>query len=199
MPEIRQPQRKSSIEKKNKIIDKGFEIMCENGFYNTNAVDIAKYAGVSTGIIYQYFNDKKDIFMQGIKKYYESITFPLLNVIENEDISKDNLRDIVNNIIDAFTLNHKISARAHKELNAMECLDEDIEKMFLSQEIFITDKIVEILRKNNFNVNNLKEKVHLIYGILDKYAHEVVYHKHSGYDYDVMKSEVVSAVINILK
>ena len=52
MGEIRNPIKKSSIEKKNKILEKGFTLMCEKGYHNVNSVDIAKYAGVSTGIIY---------------------------------------------------------------------------------------------------------------------------------------------------
>ena len=69
MPDIRMPTQKRSIEKRNKIIEKGFELMCEKGFYNTTTTDIAEYAGVSIGIIYQYFNDKKDIFLEGVKNY----------------------------------------------------------------------------------------------------------------------------------
>ena len=55
MSEIRIPTQKRSIEKKDKIVEKGFELMCENGYFNTSTNDTAKYAGVSTGIIYQYF------------------------------------------------------------------------------------------------------------------------------------------------
>ena len=51
--EIRKPIQKRSIEKKEKIIKSGFELICKKGFYNTNTAEIAKYAGVSTGIIYQ--------------------------------------------------------------------------------------------------------------------------------------------------
>ena len=47
------PTQKRSIEKRNKIIAKGFELMCEKGYYNTSTPDIAESAGVSTGIIYQ--------------------------------------------------------------------------------------------------------------------------------------------------
>lgn len=55
------PTQKMSIEKINKIIEKGY--------YNTSTPDIAESAEVSIGIIYQYFNDKKDIFIEGIKQY----------------------------------------------------------------------------------------------------------------------------------
>ena len=60
------PTQKRSIEKRNRIIEKGFKLMCEQGYYNTTMPDIAKYADVSVGIIYQYFNDNKDIFIEGV-------------------------------------------------------------------------------------------------------------------------------------
>ena len=40
MSEIRIPTQKRSIEKRNKIIEKGFELMCNNGYYNTNTNEI---------------------------------------------------------------------------------------------------------------------------------------------------------------
>ena len=65
--EIRKPIQKRSIEKKGKIIESGFELICEKGYYNTNTAEIAKNAGVSTGIVYQYFKDKHDIFIEALK------------------------------------------------------------------------------------------------------------------------------------
>ena len=39
----------------------GHILFCEKGYYRTNTAEIAKAAGVSTGIVYSYFHDKKDI------------------------------------------------------------------------------------------------------------------------------------------
>ena len=44
MKTVRTPKQKRSVEKKLKIIEKGFELMCDNGYYKTNTNDIAKYA-----------------------------------------------------------------------------------------------------------------------------------------------------------
>ncbi len=41
-----------SLEKEEKIIKAGFDLMCKKGYYNTNTVEIAKFAGVSTWIVY---------------------------------------------------------------------------------------------------------------------------------------------------
>ncbi|MCQ2969734.1 MAG: TetR/AcrR family transcriptional regulator, partial [Clostridium sp.] len=73
MAEVRMPTQKRGIEKRNKIIEAGFKVICDKGYYNITTNDIAQEAGVSVGIIYQYFNDKKEIFIEGIKNYSKSI------------------------------------------------------------------------------------------------------------------------------
>ena len=40
--EIREPIQKRSIEKKEKIIEAGFELICKKGYYNTNTAEIAR-------------------------------------------------------------------------------------------------------------------------------------------------------------
>ena len=37
---IREPKQKRAIEKKEKIIDAGFKLICKNGYYNTNTAEI---------------------------------------------------------------------------------------------------------------------------------------------------------------
>lgn len=78
--EIREPVQKRSIEKKERIINAGFDLICQKGYYNTNTAEIAKAAGVSTGIIYQYFKDKHDILLAGIERYASDIFYPMLNI-----------------------------------------------------------------------------------------------------------------------
>ena len=103
--EIREPVQKRSIEKKEKIIESGFELICKKGYYNTNTAEIAKNAGVSTGIVYQYFKDKHDIFIEALKKFADNIFYPMLN-IPLKDFDKNNLNMIVRKMIDNFIQNH---------------------------------------------------------------------------------------------
>ncbi len=198
MPEIRVPTQKRSIEKRNKILENGFNLMCENGYFNTSTPDIAKAAGVSTGIIYQYFKDKKDIFIEGVKNYAESIMFPMIDILENENIKIDNLDNVIKSMINIFIQNHTISKKAHEELMAMSHLDEDVSDIFKNSEIKMTEKIVKILENNNIYLKNAKEKIHIIVGIIDNFCHEIVYHKHSSINYEVMQNEVINLIKNII-
>ncbi len=198
MGEIREPIKKSSIAKKEKIIKKGFELMCEKGYHNVNCVSIAKYAGVSTGIIYQYFTDKRDIFIEGIKNYADNIMFPMINIIDNTTIDKNNLKEILSRMIDSFIKTHTIKKEAHDELMGMSYLDETISDIFNNSEMIMTEKISNILINSGFKKDNMEEKVHISIGIIDNYCHEVVYHKHESLNYDAMKEEILNIIVNIL-
>ena len=137
--EIRKPIQKRSIEKKEKIIESGFELICEKGYYNTNTAEIAKNAGVSTGIVYQYFKDKHDIFIEALKKYADNIFYPMLNIpVSNFD--KNNLSEIIRKMIDSFIQNHKLSQSAHEEIMAMAHLDKDVAFYFHKREMEMTEK-----------------------------------------------------------
>ena len=77
-------------------------------------------------------------------------------------------------------------------------LDADISAVFNKSEIELTDKISNILVESGFSSQNIREKVHVIIGIVDNYCHEVVYHKHDSIDYDVMKKVIINTIKGLL-
>ena len=199
MSEVRMPTQKRSIEKRDRIIKMGFELMCNQGYYATNTADIAKYANVSTGIIYQYFNDKREIFIEGARRYSDEIMFPIFMLIdENEKLPVD-LKSFFKKIIETNKKQHTSSKRAHQEISALEHLDEDVGAIFKNSEITFSDKLYHLFINNGFCEEGLKEKMHLIVNWIDNLAHEEVYHKHSNLDYIVMEEIVIEAILNILK
>ncbi len=197
MSDTRMPTQKRSIEKRNRIIEKGFELMCEKGFHNVSTPDIAEAANVSTGIIYQYFNDKKDIFIEGVKNYANNIMFPDIPILENIKIT--DTKSILRNMIDAYIKKHTISKKSHEELMAMSHLDDDVAAIFKNSEFELTNKIVQVLKDNNIEIKNPVEKIHISIGIVENLCHEIVYHKHSKIDYDVMTDEVIDTIVKLLK
>ena len=171
----------------------------KKGYYNTNTLEIANYAGVSTGIIYQYFTDKKDIFIEGVKNYSNNIMYPMLDVLENETIDINRLDKIIERLINKFIKNHTISKKAHEELMAMSHLESEIAEIFTKNELAMTKKIDTILKRNNIYTNNSIEKIHIVIGIVDNLCHEIVYHHHDEINYGVMKNEVIKLILYILK
>ena len=195
--EVREPVQKRSIETKDKIIEAGFDLICNDGYYKTNTSKIAKKAGVSTGIVYQYFKDKKDILLSGLDKYADDIFFPMLNM-SNIKFDKNNFADIMKDMIAKYIGNHKLSKTAHEEITAMTHSDKDIAYFFYKREMDMTHKIVSTLAENGFNIANINEKVHIVIGLIDNLCHEIVYHKHEELDYNIMTNVVIAEIVNIL-
>ena len=195
--EIREPKQMRSIETKEKIIEAGFELICNDGYYKTNTSKIAKKAGVSTGIVYQYFKNKKDILLSGLDKYADDIFYPMLNM-SNIKFDKNNFADIMKGMITKYIGNHKLSKTAHEEITAMTHSDKDIAYFFHKREMDMTKKIASALTENGFNIANINEKVHIVIGLIDNLCHEIVYHKHEELDYDIMTNVVINEILNIL-
>ena len=51
MNDTRIPVQKRSIEKRKRILEAGFQLFCEKGYYKTNTIEIARHAKVSTGTV----------------------------------------------------------------------------------------------------------------------------------------------------
>ena len=193
---MRNPKQERAILKKEKIIDAGFKLICENGYYNINTATIAKEAGVSTGIVYQYFNDKHDILIEGLKKYGNDIFFPMLKN-NNLNFKFYNFEKLLENMIENYINNHKISKIAHEEIMAMVHSDKEIAEFYYKNEIEMTNKIKRLLIYNNFKDNNLEEKTHIMINLIDDLCHEVIYHKHYDMNYDIMKKLVIETIIKL--
>ena len=195
---IREPIQKRSIEKKQKIIKSGFDLICQKGYYNTNTAEIAKAAGVSTGIVYQYFKDKHDILLEGIKLYAGDIIYPVANNFPT-DVSPDNLKTVLKEVINKFIENHKLSQVAHEEIMSMTHSDKEIADFYREREMYTTKTISNILIKNGFDKTNLDERVHISINLIDDLCHEIVYHRHNELNYDIMINLVLDTIVNLLK
>lgn len=190
----REPQQKRSIEKKNKIIETGFRLMCDNGYHQTTTADIAKAAGVSTGIIYSYFKDKHDIFVAGLELYAGQMLVPLYG----QFTLPLNVRESLEIVIDALIKSHQMFFNAHREIEALVMMDEETAHIMYELEIRTTRDLEAFLRKAGFPPENLLEKTHVIYNMIESLCHEITFHNHEGIDCGQMRAIVVEAVLTIL-
>ncbi len=195
---IREPKQQRAIEKKEKIVKVGFDLICENGYYNTNTAEIAKEAEVSTGIVYQYFKDKYDILIEGLEKYGDDIFFPMLKT-KDVKFDKKDFDKLLKQMINHYISNHKVSNVAHEEIMSMVHSDKRVANYYYKRELETTNFLKEILLNNNFKNDNLYEKIHIMMGLIDNLCHEVTYHKHDNMNYDIMTNLVIENIKNLFK
>ena len=193
MGEVREPKKINSIDKKKRIIEAGLKIFGEKGYYNTNTAEIAKVAGVSTGIVYSYFKDKNDIFLQSINLYFDNISSKIVNFMRSETNFKD-LENSIKSLINVFIDSHKENFTAHEEMIALCHLNKEVHNEFMKNEIFITDEFVKYLKNFDLIDDNLNEKAHLAYNLIENICHEFVYHKHSSLNNEFLINETIKTI-----
>ncbi len=196
--EIREPQQERSKQKKDAIIKAAYKVFSDVGYYNTNTADIAKVAGVSTGIVYGYFKDKRDILFYVIKIYIDDIKTPITEYLDSLTAPID-IDELAKSLVLLTTKLHHINANLHNILHSLADTHNDINEEFMELEKTITELGTQKLIDLGFKNENLTEKVHLIMDIVQSYAHEYLYDKHDYIDYGHMSELVCSSIANILK
>lgn len=196
--EIRQPRQARSIEKKNKIAKAGFKLFCEKGFYHTNTNEIAKEAGVSTGIVYHYFKDKKAIFLAAIDQMGPKFD---VEMIKNLNLSKNRkeLETFLSDIIDKDIQFHTIFKAAHEEFLAMSHSDPDVAEYMRNFKAKGLSSIADCLPSLGFNISNPREKVDIAYHMIDQYCDAVVLNRCDAVNYDDMKKLIIETILNFIE
>ena len=193
---IRTPHQKRSIDKKNRIIEAGYELFARDGYFNTNTAQIAKHAGVSTGIVYGYFRDKRDILLEVLSIYIDRVFTPVMDIFENLQAPLD-FEPLLGTIIDETVSIHKNNDAIHEALHSLSSTDEAVSNKFLELEKDMTMNIVDTLKSIGYAPVDIYERVHLAMETIQSYAHECVYDLHDYIDYDKMRAGVIKMLLHL--
>ena len=131
MPEAEQktriPQQKRSIETRNRILVAAKDQFAKDGFYGTNAKEIAAAAGVSVGSFYSYFKDKKAVFMEIFREHIEE---KVVRILSEHRFDSDHRKESVHRLIKAMLDAHDPYPEFHREAMAMRYSDPEVEAVF---------------------------------------------------------------------
>lgn len=195
--EIREPKQKRSIEKKQSIIRTSYKLFSDKGYYKTNTAEIAQEAGVSTGIVYSYFQDKKDILLEVVKLYIsllEEQFQPLLCA----PINKEHMPVVIKEFIDISISSHTMNVEAHDEFLALSLLEKDIFALFSDFENSVLSKLSILLAGAGFSRVHLLEKLRICYGIVERVCHDFIQRKQTQEELDTAKSLAVHVIVALL-
>ena len=186
--EVREPKQERSIEKKNKIVQAGYELFSQVGYYNTNTAQIAKKAGVSTGIVYGYFKDKRvNTAFAPVLDYIDSLSAPV------------DFRSIAAHVLDGAIEIHKSNANIHEALHSMSHSDEAVSNKFIALEDEITLAISDKFKSLGVAKSNLTERIHFAMDIVQSFSHEFVYDHHTYIDYAAMRKIVEDTIVSLFE
>ncbi len=194
---IREPKQKRSIEKKQKIIMSSYRLFSDKGYYKTNTAEIAQDAGVSTGIVYSYFKDKKAILLEVVQYYIFSLSEqfrPLLAA----PVGKDELPALIEQFMDISILSHTMNVEAHNEFLALSLLEKEILVLFNDFENDVLSKLCKLLESAGFSKINLPEKVRIGYNIAEQVSHNYIQQRLAPEELHTIKSLAIRMIVTLL-
>lgn len=196
MADKRIPVQRRSIERKQKILSSGFKLFCEHGYYKTNTIEIAKHAGVSTGAVYSYFKDKREIYIAAFDSYLEEISGRLFEELEQSQTLP--LPDFVENWVTVYLELYADSGHALAQLRMMILEDEEINRHFsdLENEYFM--KLIRLLNKNGVERADLMETIYTCCILIDALRQEQSSFSHIGLNFFILKEQVTSTILQLL-
>lgn len=171
------PKISNSTEKQLLINKVALDLFVQNGYHNTSVDSITRKAGISKGLIYHYYNSKKEIVQTIVEdsihrliKEFDPFNLPLQN-IELDDLFKQPI-DILNSNIPFWKLSYQILIDHnyfHQEYNMIyQQIDEPFYNMLMDFFSYKGSKNPEIYSSlfmafvNGvfFNILFKKEKLH---------------------------------------
>ena len=84
VPEVKNPVGDEALVQRRlgQITEAAVELFATRGYYNTTILDVARKAGVSSGLIYRYVNDKEDVLQLALLSVLERYRLEIPRALE---------------------------------------------------------------------------------------------------------------------
>lgn len=197
MSNIRNPKQKRAIEKKEKVLQAGFELFCNKGYYRTNTIEIAKRAGISTGALYNYYKDKQSIYIAAFENFLSN-KFAIL--YERLEIGREpfELSKFVDVWVAFFIELYQDSSGAIAQLSYMMSDEPAISEHFSHFEDEYMKKIYDILMAHGIHTDHLIERIFVAYILSDALGQVKTSFSYDSIDLSVLEKLLKEMMIQSL-
>ena len=193
------PVQARSQKTKEKLLKAALSMYEKKGYHKTTVDDISAEAGVSTGIAYRYFRNKKDILLSVIS--YGADNIESLAHIDKVDVPEEvtDIKQYFEMILKSFETFHIRYRDIHEEIEGLQHTDADVRKLYseITEEKMnhTTARLAAFLNDDT----NIREKAYAAIGIMEQHCHMMMNNELYGLNADVMRDMAITAVLSVLK
>lgn len=163
-----------------------------------NTAEIAKKAGLSTGTVYAYFKDKKDILLECLYKNGKFFRNKIVSEFSKLSESND-LFVTVKSILNVFVEFHNVyPKKSHDELMALVHTDKDLMEYFQYIKTTMMDAVVAQLNKSGIELKHEKEQSFLMYSLIENIEDELAFDINPDLDKDVLIDECTRVIVSMI-
>lgn len=195
---VKKTVQKRSVETQNKIMNAAFTMYSRQGYYRTTVDEIAAEAGVSTGIAYRYFKNKKDLLLRTLVYLAENI----LSLAGMEGNTSDtpeaqDRKALLLYALEKFEQLHRDYYAFHEELEGLRHLDSDVKDFYDAFEKKAMQELADKLREQYGPQEMLKEKLQLAVSVMEQYCHTVTDIKYAELNREYLRDKTMEIVLHI--
>lgn len=191
---VREPRQQRAKIKKSAIVQAAYDLFCEKGYHQTNTAEIAKRAGVSTGIVYSYFVDKHDILVKVVMRYLCQLEEQLQEILTDESDERS-MQQWLTKVMDVVYRSHAMMPEAHDMFTALALSDAEIGVLFDEFELKTLGTIEKFLCTQGVELPMLHERVRIGYGLIEKICHDAVRMRADDRQFAKMRDLAVVAIM----
>ena len=181
-----------AVETREKLLQTALELYTVKGYHSTTVDEIAKNAGLSTGIAYRYFKNKKDLLLAAISYGFTKIK-ELAGVQETDLFGTD-----LEHTLTAFEKIHTEYFAFHEELEGLRHSDSDVGKLYDEFTKTAIQNVYENLPEDIRKKPDSLEKLYIAIGIMENYCHTFMHKRLSDKQLKVMRKNVIKTVEHVL-
>ncbi len=112
------------------IIDAAFSVFGEIGYESARISHIARRAGISSGTIYTYFKDKKDLFRATAKDRWDRFLSQISALADSREPAADRLQSLIEIGFSSLKDARPLLRGLLFESSQMNLLEENLEKLY---------------------------------------------------------------------
>ena len=198
MENTAKPVQARSQKTKEKLLRAAVTMYAKNGYHSTTVDEIAAEAGVSTGIAYRYFRNKKDLLLSALEFASKEVKgIASLDSIDKLDDNTD-FRKYIDTVLKGFEEIHDRFHDIHEELEGLQHTDEDVRKFFAKVSRDMMENVIDKLSSFLPDHTNIREKAYLAVSILEQYCHLKMNRELIPLDFDILREKTINTVMMIL-
>ena len=194
------PKQKRSIETRLKILSVGGDLILQKGYHNITADDIAKAAGLSTGIVYHYFRDKKDILIQALQMAADQLMGDVTRFYHEAEKGDKGLEfdAFAEKTLDYLLDYHQRNWAVHEELEALYHTDADIAEVSDGFWQNMYEKMEQVFLLKGANPEKSAENVRMAVNYIECFCHTYMHPIDPKLDQTYMRKKTIEIIKNLI-
>jgi len=173
----RVPQQRRSREKRAKLVETAYRLFGCQGYHSTSTNDIVRESGLSTGTLYAYFGNKKELFLEAVQIHYEILFDALAGALSQVDTADP---EILKKVLPSTLYANAEALPFHRELVALMFTDDDVEKAYHAHQEALLDLVQSHLTARGLAVS--REGAFLMVSVVKSIGREFLFHPETTLD-----------------